>query len=97
MSECETLLRLIANYLQLLSHHSDRVARVGASVVNFSYWKGVFMTYLECDGCRRVYPVDVFWNVDYLDENGNENGFGSVMCSVCVNGLPEGSYEAWQA
>ena len=55
------------------------------------------MTYLECDGCRRVYPVDVFWNVDYLDENGNENGFGSVMCSVCVNGLPEGSYEAWQA
>lgn len=39
---------------------------------------------MDCDWCGKYFAVSDFFNVDYLDEDGNENGWGNVLCEKCV-------------
>jgi hypothetical protein len=55
---------------------------------------------LDCDWCKNFFALSSLFNVSYLDEDGNENGWGNVLCEKCVEEAIEihGSrgVDAWQ-
>lgn len=49
-----------------------------------------------CDWCKVEFKLSGLFNVDYLDENGNDNGYANVLCASCVEEIDEPA-EVWQS
>ena len=53
-----------------------------------------------CDWCETLLPLSALFNVDYLNEDGSENGYANVLCADCVEEsreMHDNNLEVWQS
>ena len=49
-----------------------------------------------CDHCEIMFASSDLFNVDYLDEQGNANGWMNVLCATCLDEVDQPA-ESWQS